>query len=92
MNIRINPGASLDAAKEIDDIVERIKSDLQELDMTIKRVIPDGIKTEWADQVRVNWESYYTADIPEAMEAMKNSASNLRLAVNEALSYSKESR
>ena len=47
-------------------------------------------ETTWSDQVRNNWESYYGADVPEAMEDMKLSATNLRLAVDESLKYSQE--
>ena len=61
-----------------------------ELKSAIKRNIPDGIQTTWSDTVRTNWESYYTADVPQAMEEMKLSATNLRLAVDQALKYDQE--
>ena len=60
------------------------------LDNAIKSTIPEGIQTTWSETVRSNWESYYTADVPSAMEDMKLSASNLRLAVEQALQYDQE--
>ena len=88
--LTINPGAATDDAAQIDSIVSQMESDMQTLDAAIKRNIPDGIQTTWSDTVRSNWESYYTADVPQAMEDMKLSAENLRLAVNQALKYDEE--
>lgn len=90
MNITINPGAATDDAAQIDSIVSQMEEDMQVLDSAIKRNIPDGIQTTWSDTVRTNWESYYTADVPQAMEEMKLSATNLRLAVDQALKYDQE--
>lgn len=90
MNITINPGAATDDATQIDSIVSTMEENMQTLDAAIKSAIPDGIQTTWSDTVRSNWESYYTADVPAAMEDMKLSAANLRLAVEQALSYDQE--
>ena len=86
MNITITPGA----ATEIDAIVSSIEDSMQVLDAAIKRNIPDGIETTWSDELKNNWETYYGNDVPAAMEDMKQSASNLRLAVDQALKYSGE--
>ena len=77
-------------AAQIDSIIEKIDAAMKELDAAIKRNIPEGIETEWSEQVRSNWNEYYGADVPEAMAEMKLSATNLRLAVDQALKYSKE--
>ena len=90
MNITINPGAATDDAAQIDSIVSQMEEDMQVLDAAIKRNIPDGIETTWSDTVRANWENYYTADVPDVMENMKLSATNLRLAVDQALKYDQE--
>ena len=90
MNLTINPGAATEDAAQIDSIVNDIESAMEILDAAIKRNIPNGIETTWSDQVRNNWESYYGADVPEAMADMKLSATNLRLAVDESLKYSQE--
>ncbi len=90
MNITINPGAATDDATQIDSIVSTMEENMQTLDAAIKSTIPDGIQTTWSDTVRSNWESYYGADVPAAMEDMKLSAANLRLAVEQALSYDQE--
>ncbi len=90
MNITINPGAATDDAAQIDSIVSQIEEDMQVLDAAIKRNIPDGVQTTWSETVKANWESYYSADVPAAMEDMKLSAANLRLAVEQALSYDQE--
>lgn len=90
MNITINPGAATDDATQIDSIVSTMEENMQTLDAAIKSTIPDGIQTTWSDTVRSNWESYYGADVPAAMEDMKLSAANLRLAVEQALAYDQE--
>jgi hypothetical protein len=90
MNITINPGAATDDATQIDSIVSTMEENMQTLDAAIKSTIPDGIQTTWSDTVRSNWESYYSADVPAAMEDMKLSATNLRLAVEQALAYDQE--
>lgn len=90
MNITITPGAATDDATQIDNIVAQMESNLETLDAAIKRNIPDGVQTTWSDEVRNNWETYYSADIPAAMADMKLSATNLRMAVDQALKYSNE--
>ncbi len=90
MNITINPGAATDDAAQIDSIVTTMQEDMEVLDGAIKRNIPDGVQTTWSDTVRGNWENYYSSDIPSAMEEMKLSATNLRLAVEQALAYDQE--
>ena len=88
MNITITPGAATQDAAEIDSIVSSIESSMEVLDAAIKRNIPSGIETTWSDEVKNNWETYYSADVPEAMEEMKQSATNLRVAVDQATKYS----
>ena len=90
MNITINPGAATDDATQIDNIIATIESSLETLDAAIKRNIPNGVQTTWSEEVRNNWETYYGADVPAAMSEMKQSAINLRLAVDQALKYSQE--
>lgn len=90
MNITINPGAATDDATQIDSIVSTMEENMQTLDAAIKSAIPEGIQTTWSDTVRTNWETYYGADVPAAMEDMKLSATNLRLAVEQALAYDQE--
>ena len=90
MNITINPGAATDDAAQIDSIVSTIEANLETLDAAIKRNIPNGVQTTWSDEVRNNWETYYSADVPAAMADMKLSATNLRMAVDQALKYSNE--
>lgn len=90
MNITINPGAATDDAVQIDSIVSTTEENMQTLDAAIKSAIPEGIQTTWSDTVRTNWETYYGADVPAAMADMKLSATNLRLAVEQALAYDQE--
>lgn len=90
MNITINPGAATDDAAQIDSIISSMNSSMEALDAAIKRNIPNGVQTTWSDEVRNNWETYYSADVPEAMAEMGMSATNLRLAVDQALKYSQE--
>ena len=90
MNITINPGAATDDASQIDSLVQSIEESAETLNNAIKNTIPSGIQTTWSETVRENWESYYTADIPQALEDMRLSATNLRLAVEQALNYDQE--
>lgn len=90
MNITINPGAATDDAAQIDSIVSTMQENMETLDNAIKQTIPSGIQTTWSETVRENWESYYGSDVPAAMEDMKLSAQNLRLAVEQALQYDQE--
>ena len=90
MNITINPGAATDDAAQIDSLVQSIEESAETLNNAIKNTIPSGIQTTWSETVRSNWESYYTADIPEALEDMRLSATNLRMAVEQALNYEKK--
>jgi len=92
MNVTLTPGAATDDAVQIDSIVETIQNDMQTLDNAIKATIPDGIQTSWSDTVRSNWESYYSSDVPAAMEDMKLSATNLRMAVEQVVAYDQEQR
>lgn len=90
MNITINPGAATDDASQIDSLVQTMQESMETLNTAIKQTIPAGIQTTWSETVRENWETYYSADVPAAMEDMKLSAANLRLAVEQALKYSQE--
>ncbi len=90
MNVTLKPGAATDDAAQIDSIVKNIKEHLSTLDSAIKDNIPSGVQTTWSDEVRNNWETYYSADIPAAMAEMELSAKNLRMAVEEVLKYSNE--
>ena len=90
MNITINPGAATDDAAQIDSLVQSIEESDETLNNAIKNTIPSGIQTTWSETVRSNWESYYTADIPQALEDMRLSATNLRMAVEQALNYDQE--
>ena len=92
MNLTINPGAATDDAAQIDSIIAAIDNSMEILDAVIKQTIPAGIQTTWSETVKNNWEKYYTADVPEAMEEMNLSASNLRLAVEQSLAYDQEQR
>lgn len=90
MNLTINTGAALEDATQIDSIVSQIQEDMQTLDKAIKQNIPGVIDTDWANTLKDNWNKYYSADVPAAMEDMKLSASNLRRAVEAAINYSQE--
>lgn len=87
MNITIVPGAATEDAAQIDEIVSKIEESMKELDTVIKNTIPEGIQTTWSESIRTQWEKYYTSDIPNAMENIKMSADNLRLAIEQVLQY-----
>lgn len=89
MNITIRPGAATDDALEIENIVSAIESDMETLDGAIKSTIPDGISTDWGDELKERWTNYYNEQIPAAMEDMKLSATNLKIAIADALEYNK---
>ena len=88
MNITIREGAALEDAKQIDEIVQKIQSSMAILDGAFKRNIPEGIDTRWSRELLSKWESYYKKDIPMAIEDMRLSASNLKMAVENVVGYS----
>ena len=90
MNLTINPGAATDDAAQIDSIVSQIQQDMETLNGAITRNIPSRVETTWSDTVKNNWTQYYSGDVPAAMEDMKLSATNLRLAVDQALKFDQE--
>lgn len=90
MNLTINPGAATDDAAQIDSIVSQIQQDMETLNAAINRNIPSSVETTWSDTVKNNWTQYYGGDVPAAMEDMKLSAANLRLAVDQALKFDQE--
>ncbi len=90
MNITIKPGAATQDARDIENIVTTIEQALETLDAAIKENIPNGVQTTWSEEVRNNWETYYSADVLAAMADMRQSATNLKLAVDTALKYSAE--
>ena len=90
--ITINPGAATEDALQIDSIVSDITRDMEELDSVIKRRVPNDVQTTWSETLQMNWNKYYNSSIPEAMEDMKKSSANLRLAVQEALAYDLEQK
>ena len=92
MNIIIKPGAATDDVKQIENIISEMTEDMAELHEAINETIPDGIETDWSDRVKQNWYDFYRADIPEAMETIRLSASNLTMAINAALAYSEEKK
>lgn len=90
MNVTLKPGAATDDARQIDMIVQKISDAMAELDQAMDSTIPNGIRTTWSLGVKDNWDEYYTSDIPATLEDMKLSAANLRLAIEQVLSYDRE--
>ena len=90
MNLTIKPGAALDDAQQIEAIVATIDQSMQTLNNVINKTIPSGIETNWSEEVKNNWTNYYSNDIPEAMATMQLSAKNLKMAVDQAVSYSND--
>ena len=94
--ITINTGAAVEDAKQVDSIVASMEEDMKTLDRAINNTLADhadepGIYTDWSTKLKENWKQYCASDLPTAFGDMKLSATNLRLAVDEALKYSTES-
>jgi len=87
MRITINTDAALEDAKDIEEIVQSIETNLQTLDKTIDTLIPERVETTWSNKLKEEWTAYYKESIANGMEEMKASATNLKIAVNEALEY-----
>lgn len=90
MNVDIKTEAALSDAQDIVAIITNIKESLESLNDNINRNIPDVLKTDWADQLKANWSSYYSNDIPAVMEEMKQSAINIEKTAETMLAYSTE--
>lgn len=89
MNITIKPGAAIDDATQIKDIVGKIEESLIELDSKVKKNIPEGVSTDWSRELLENWNTYFKNDVPAALANMRLSAENLNKAVDAALAYSR---
>ena len=87
--IKINKDSALGAILEINDIVSNLENTMANLDETIKKNIPDRIDTEWANELRSDWQSYYNQEVISVLEEMRQNGLYLRKAVNKALEYSK---
>lgn len=85
--IDIEPGAALENASEIKNIVNNIYQDMDELNTIITQNIDSSIQTDWARTLKENWTKYYNTDIPTTGEEMKLSAQNLETAVAEWKRY-----
>lgn len=87
-SIIVKSDGARDGAKQILTIVTKIEQTMNELNESLKKNIPERVETQWSDTLRSNWQKYYTGDIPETMNAMKLSASNIQMAVEAAEAYS----
>ena len=94
MNLQLKPGAATEDAKQIDTIVQEITEAMAKLNKIMEDKIGGSgsgkpISTDWGGNVSENWKKYYSSDIPQTMEEMKQSATNLRTAIEAFLQYSK---
>ena len=62
-----------------------IERSMEELDNVMQACIPSAVDTTWSNQVKENWDKYYKADVPAAMQDMKFS-----LAVEQAMKFDQE--
>ena len=90
MNLRILPGAALEDARAIEDIVDKINNALEELNSVINKTIPEEVRLAWALMIKDEWDSYYNQSVPEKLAEMKVSAANLKIAVEKTLAFSNE--
>lgn len=88
--LTIRPGAAIKDAGDIEDIVERIRNNMSDLDVVIRRVIPEGVETEWSKTLKSNWEKFYTQSVAGVIDEIYASAVNLEVAVKDAIEYGKE--
>ena len=87
--IKINKDSALGAVLEINEIVSNLENTMATLDETIKKNIPDRIDTNWANELRKDWQTYYNQSVIAVLEEMRLNGIYLRKAVNKALEYSK---
>lgn len=89
MQLEIAEGVALDTASNIERIVSSFNADMDRLNTILTSKINEGIQTQWADEVKSNWQTYYTSDIETIKEEMLNSATNLKKAVDAWVAYNK---
>lgn len=85
--LTIRPQAATQDAQDIKTIVDEIDKAMQDLDATIKQIIPEGVETAWSKTLKENWETFYNKSVAGVMDEMKLSAVNLQKAVEEAIKY-----
>lgn len=89
MNLTIKPEAATEDAKQIEEIIRTIDESMKELDEVIKRLVPERIETEWSNELREKWETFYSGVVKDSMLAMQQSSESLKRAVDAALQYNK---
>ena len=94
-NLTVRSERALNDAKDIENIVQRMEDNMNKLDSTINACIADGegdtgILTNWSSTVKENWKKYSTNDVPTTFANMKESAKNLKVAVDRAEAFSNE--
>jgi len=87
MNITVNTDAALQDAKDIDGVIATIEESLSQLDKLFDAIIPERVETTWSNKLKEEWIEYYKNSIANGMSEMKQSAANLRFAVDKALEY-----
>ena len=90
MNVSIKTDQALNDAQEIVSIINNIKDSLETLNDNINKNIPDVLRTDWADQLKSNWSTYYSNDIPTTMDEMNQSAINIQKTAEAMIAYSRE--
>lgn len=89
--ITIRTEAARQDAAQLTSIINTIQTELENLEVAIKKNIPEEIETDWATELRREWEAHYNREIPEAIEQMKLSAANLETVIANAETFSQQS-
>ena len=76
-SVSIRPGAA------IEDVKQSV------LNNVIEKNIPENLETDWSVALKESWTKAYNESIQGVMREMTLSASNLQMAIDRAIEYSK---
>lgn len=88
-SVSIRPGAAIEDVKQIENIVKDIEECLSVLNNVIEKNIPENLETDWSVALKESWTKAYNESIQGVMHEMTLSASNLQMAIDRAIEYSK---
>jgi len=88
-SVSIRPGAAIEDVKQIENIVKDIEECLSVLNNVIEKNIPENLETDWSVALKESWTKAYNESIQGVMREMTLSASNLQMAIDRAIEYSK---
>ncbi len=88
VTLRVDEGQLLENAGLVESCVQNMETDMETLDRIFNSTA-EGMRMDWADDLRDDWRNTFSNGVPEAMSGFLTQAQNLKQAVVTAISVSK---